>query len=364
MKPIRVKVVRRRKRKQYALRWADGERIAKARWGDERGAWEEAFALQDQLNSPAGLLSWADACEAYEQRELSIWSKAHRKNWGKARRRFELWCDGVVPPLELVGQRLPQFATDISREVARDTARGYCQYLLTFLNWCHDQGWLADPPRRVKFARRRKGEKVSKGRPLTGEEFDRLLAVIPKVVKPDCVPSWEFLVRGLWESSLRLGEAMRLHWSDGDVTINLRGKYPMIDFSVEGHKSRREQQLPITPEFMSLLKGKPQRGFVFRPQLSRGVTRNESTWSHTIGKFGRAAGIVVDTNRNTGKVKCASAHDLRRSFLDRWRGRVDTAILQTLARHESISTTERYYLGDQAEQVAAAIWDQSHEATE
>jgi integrase len=147
-----------------------------------------------------------------------------------------------------------------------------------------------------------------------------------------------------------VNEAAMLHWSHGPVQINLTGKFPMIDFAFGDKGGHR--QLPITPGFARLLRRTSHRGYVFNPRLSRGVTRCRDTWSHKIGEIGGKANIVVDPKTQ----KRASAHDLRRSFLQRWRGKVDAAILQILARHESFETTKQYYLSDEAESVASAIW--------
>ena len=65
----------------------------------------------------------------------------------------------------------------------------------------------------------------------------------------------------------------------------------------------------------------------------------------------------METNGKTGKVKYASAHDLRRSFGDRSARRVMPQILKELMRHESISTTERYYVGRNAQATAGILWD-------
>ena len=72
-------------------------------------------------------------------------------------------------------------------------------------------------------------------------------------------------------------------------------------------------------------------------------------------KFGEKAAVVVD--RSGGRVKFASAHDLRRSFGARWAPRVMPATLRELMRHDSIETTMRYYVGANAKSTAAALWD-------
>ena len=70
---------------------------------------------------------------------------------------------------------------------------------------------------------------------------------------------------------------------------------------------------------------------------------------------GRIAVVKVD--QNGGKVKYASAHDLRRSFGERWATRVMPPVLQELMRHDSIQTTMRYYVGRNARNTASILWD-------
>ena len=59
----------------------------------------------------------------------------------------------------------------------------------------------------------------------------------------------------------------------------------------------------------------------------------------------------------TGKVKYASSHDLRRSFGERWSTRVIPQVLMALMRHENIETTQRYYVGRNANTTADAVWE-------
>ena len=72
--------------------------------------------------------------------------------------------------------------------------------------------------------------------------------------------------------------------------------------------------------------------------------------------MGERAGIKVMTDARTGKVKHASAHDLRRSFGERWASRVMPQTLMVLMRHESIETTLRYYVGRNAETTAETLY--------
>ncbi len=67
-------------------------------------------------------------------------------------------------------------------------------------------------------------------------------------------------------------------------------------------------------------------------------------------RYDREAGKQVE------KVKYASAHDFRRSFCFRWALRVVPLVLKELARHESVATTEKYYIGQNSEAMADAAW--------
>lgn len=64
--------------------------------------------------------------------------------------------------------------------------------------------------------------------------------------------------------------------------------------------------------------------------------------------------MKMHTDPVTAKVKYASAHDLRRSFGDRWSRRV---VLQELTRHEDIQTTLKCYALANAERTAAELWE-------
>ena len=67
-----------------------------------------------------------------------------------------------------------------------------------------------------------------------------------------------------------------------------------------------------------------------------------------ISEIGRRAGVVV--RKSEGKF--ASAHDLRRSFGTRWAPKVKPATLQLLMRHRSIETTLKYYVAQDADEIA------------
>ena len=74
---------------------------------------------------------------------------------------------------------------------------------------------------------------------------------------------------------------------------------------------------------------------------------------------GRADGVKVaeKVKGDAVKVKYATAHDLRRSFGDRWAARIMPQMLMELMRHESIEVTLRYYVGRNAQQTASVLYE-------
>jgi integrase len=72
--------------------------------------------------------------------------------------------------------------------------------------------------------------------------------------------------------------------------------------------------------------------------------------------------VKVHTHAKTGKVKFASAHDLRRSFGTRWARLVPTAVLMQLMRHESIQTTNADYVDLDADEIAEDLYRVSGQA--
>jgi integrase len=197
---------------------------------------------------------------------------------------------------------------------------------------------------------------MMRGRPIAGEEFDRMLAAVPKV-RPQDAPAWLHYLNGLWLSGLRLEESLALSWDqDEPFTVDLIGRRPAFRIYAEAQKSRRDERLPMTPDFAEWLLTTPEAeraGRVFKLNgLQTGKPITPKRICRLVSKFGKAAGVVV--NKADGKY--ASAHDLRRSFGTRWAKRVMPAVLQRLMRHASIDTTMAYYVTMGADEVADELW--------
>jgi integrase len=252
------------------------------------------------------------------------------------------------------------------------------------LAWAVDQEVLAAVPKIRRPQRANKRGKVSKGkgRPITVEEFERMLAAVPKAVQTfkqkmhdrrysgptvatepnaEAVESWRFYLRGLWLSGLRLRESLALSWDpDAPFAVDLSAKRPRFRISAEAEKGHQDRLLPLTPDFAEFLLAIPEagrRGRVFRPMAAGGDV------GRIVSLIGELAGVKVHVHPKSGKIKYASAHDLRRSFGTRWAKRVMPAVLQKFMRHESIQTTMGYYVDLDADELAEQVW-KDHERRE
>jgi len=206
-----------------------------------------------------------------------------------------------------------------------------------------------------------------KGRPITGEEFDRMLAKVSAVVGDKTAESWRHYLRGLWWSGLRLAESLELTWDrDDKLCIDLSGKRPMLRIPAELEKGNQDRLLPVAPEFAEFPLGTPETdrtGWVFNPtpqRPERSQRLAEETICRTIGEIGKRAGVKVSSKRDANDLesaKFASAHDLRRSFGARWSSRVMPQVLMELMRHENIETTLKYCVGRNAQSTADVLWE-------
>jgi integrase len=262
---------------------------------------------------------------------------------------------------DLTAERLSYYQSKLrEREASESTIESYLGHLQAALKWAVDIGLLDSLPK-IKRPRRAKKSKVMKGRPITGEEFDRMIGKIPSVVGEERSASWKFYLRGLWLSGLRLEESLELWWDREDrLRVDLSGKHPLFIVKGEHEKGNKDRHLPMAPEFAEFLFDVPKNqrvGRVFTPKPARqhGERLSTDCVSRTISEVGEAAKVKVNTDAK-GAVKYASAQDLRRSFGERWAPRVMPQVLMELMRHESIETTLRYYVGRNAQATADILW--------
>jgi integrase len=221
------------------------------------------------------------------------------------------------------------------------------------LNWAHENTMLLKKPK-FKMPKRAKASKAMKGRPITAEEFERMMAGV-KAIRPRDADLWTRLLWGLWWSGLRISEAINLSWDrDDKPRIVLDGQDSMMFIPGFCQKSGIDEECPVAPEFVNFLEQTPfedRRGPVFPLPSTR-----KDTISPVIVEIGKRAGVIVNTDQR-GRVKHASAHDLRRSFGTRWANRVMPAVLQKLMRHANIETTLRFYVSHGVKSLNDTLWN-------
>ncbi len=243
------------------------------------------------------------------------------------------------------------------QKLSEATVGRHLRQLKVILRWAQRQGLLQTLPQ-FEMPKRTRGVSMMKGRAVVAEEFERMLANVPKVVENAAAASWRFYLQGLWDSGLRLTESLVLRWDDapGAIVVDFSHKRPMLRIPGEAQKARRDQLWPMTPEFATLLESVPEaqrRGRVFKLLDIDGtlLPASRTKVGKLVTAIGKSAGVVVND-----KGKKASAHDLRRAFGQRWSLHVMPAVLRELMRHTDINTTMKYYVGQNAEATADVVW--------
>jgi integrase len=334
---------------------------------DQKQALKAAAKWEDDLHNgrykAASRVTWEEFREKYETEVLSGLAKTTD---AKVTGVFDAVEDHINPERvrDVTSDRLSYYVNKLRKAgLAESTIASHLAHLRSALGYAVEWGYLAKLPALPRQQRVR-GAKTMKGRPITTEEFERMLEATEGVVGADAAPSWKRLLRGLWFSGLRLGESLTLYWDRDDapggecLEVDLSHKRPMLRIPAGLEKGNKDRLLPIAPEFAEFLLATPEaerRGSVFQLKRRRKRYDGEIRLMHvskTIGTIGKKAGVKVNTD--TGKM--ASAHDLRRAFGQRWAARVMPQILMQLMRHEDISTTMKYYVGREAEATADVIW--------
>lgn len=337
----------------------EAEKIA-ARWEAE---------LRTGQASAGGRLPWDDFRAAYEHAAFASLKPASQRNYTASLDLFETLCKPRRLG-DLTTARVTTFTAELRKGIERETKDGkkkrchlseasiarHLRTLKAVARWAHKQELLGRVPQ-FQMPKKAAGAQRMKGRPITTEEFERMLTAAESVVGQPAADSWKFLLRGLWASGLRLGEAMALRWDhrpDG-LSVVLDGKHSTLAFDAASQKSGKVQHVPLAPEAIELLEAnRRSAGYVFNPRRSDGelLARHVLKVGKTISKIGEAAGVVTDPARR----RTATAHDLRRAFGSRWSKLVMPATLKELMRHASIETTMTYYVQQSAQTTSSELW--------
>lgn len=362
MGSVEYKVIRRNRRNRFVCRWFDDasgwrEKTLQATRRRDAERLASEFVSSLGFSSPhSDPLTWLGFRVKYEAEKGPTMTSA-LVVWRAAANRLER----IISPVmlhDVTGPKLSAFEVGMrTASLSEATIATYLGSVRAALNWAVDIELISAAPR-VRIPKT-SGKRKSRGRAITGEEFERLLAAMHKHVGAPRFASWERLLKGLWLSGLRLGESLNVWWDNPQkiVPLNIDGRRPTLCVPGSEQKNRKDQTCPLAPEFAEFLRKTPAKcrtGPVFTPLGKRKPARSTDYVSRQISAAGKAAKIIVA--RNGDEPRYASAHDLRRSFGDRWAQKVMPAVLKELMRHADISTTMAYYVGRSAEQTADLLW--------
>lgn len=374
MDEIRVKVHSFGENRNLSLVWFDpitGRKCARsAGTRDFDQASRAAGALEKELNEGTycapSKLTWAGFRKRYEAERLGgDTPEKTRHAYVSALNHV----DRVLNPgrlCQVTTRAVARLQQDLRQEgMGESTIRRHLRHIRAALSWGKEQGLLAVMPtiKRPKDG----GRKLAKGRAPTLEEFERMLKAT-RASRPDDARAWRRYLRGLWLSGLRLEESLILSWDDdAPFRVDLTGRRPVFVIRGESQKSRRDEVLPMTPDFAGWLlrtREAERVGRVFDFRNTEGKPLAVNSVSRIVRKIGKKARVVVDRSEKidpkTGKrvevVRTAGAHDLRRAFCTRWAKRVMPPTLRRLARHESVQTTMSYYVHLDAQELGEELW--------
>ena len=358
------------------------ERLLDGRYVSSNGAITEAQELTLKivpLSAPIENqgMTWQDCYERYRSfrskrsRERSLVDSLSRiciaerillKSFGDANRNGEMFMSEVITldSLEFLQERF--LAGDECRysKRSRNTVNSMLAAVMAFVRFCHKHGWIEKVPAVEKLETR----DVMKGRPITGEEFERMLEATSTVVGQDASAGWQFALKVLWESGFRLSELLEFSWDDDEkihpIWANRNQQHSTI-IVPPSQKNGRSQEIPMLPGLSKLLLSVPEHNrnnFVVNLELKSKRSRRVSTdkVSRIISLIGKKASIVVKkANKSEGtRVKYASAHDFRRGCAARLiNSGVSAETLKVVMRHADFATTERHYGAIRSAQAAA-----------
>lgn len=348
------------------LRWFDGSRWRQKSSGSrrQRDAQRAADQWAEQLD--AGVhqqgLEWYDFVQRNEDERLSRLSPKSRTDWRTASKMYgELMAPENVR--DLTANELSKFAAKLRNlpdgPKSQSVVDRYLGELRRALVWAEQLRLIDRAPFVPKPTGKRGNEML--GRPITTEEYERMLGKCGDVVGDQHAEAMQDTLTKYWLSGFRRVEALDIWWDrpDRHRIDNIERSRPKLMIRGDFEKGRRDRIYPLTPDFVAHLRETNRWwrfGPVWNPTSSKGPTRSPSTIGKLVSQIGEAAGVIVDVDPATGETKYASLHDMRRSFGTRWAPLVKPVVLQQLMRHSSIQTTMKYYVDLNTNVTADEVW--------
>jgi integrase len=367
---VRVQVVKYPDRECLVLRWKDpltGKvKTKSAGTSSRKDAERKAGALEKEISAgtyATRKLSWDQFRERLRIEMLIGKSNNTVTQYEGVLDRVEQVLK-LSTPRDLTPERIAHYAAKLRADKLREATVGkHLRHLRSVLRWAEEVGIIDRAPKS-----RIKATTTAKGRPLTTEEVERALLVVPKVVGDTLAGSWHFYIDGLYRTGLRLAESLLLSWDgDGIRIIDIDGDTPAVLFPAALQKNRKTQVVPLMPDAVELMRTIPaaeRHGYVFKPVTRTGRASCDKA-SRLVKAVFEKAGITTkrETASDGSEVKqFASCHDLRRSFATRWARVLMPFELARVMRHSSMQTTSDFYVSTDSADIsrkAANAWRNS-----
>jgi integrase len=175
---------------------------------------------------------------------------------------------------------------------------------------------------------------------------------------------WKALISMAYCSSLRVGEILNLTWADIDFErqqihiVPKRETKETLDWKPKDHEKRVVPMSDASVKFFAELQAEAAAG---HPYVFISVDRLKWIRQRQEGKRWNPKSSIVnnllrsfDTIRRQAGVKDCTLHDLRRSAITNWAQKLPIQVVQQLAGHADVSTTQKYYLAVRPEDLASA----------
>jgi integrase len=202
---------------------------------------------------------------------------------------------------------------------------------------------------------------------VTPQEFQKLLTAATTLW-------WRAFLSVAYTTGARLGELLHLTWADVDFEqdrVRIARKdasYDLIQWEPKDHEGRVVPCPAQATQLMADLQSESAEGcpYVFVPPWRWDhirLARDAGTWNDE-QKMLNNLNRRLATLRKIAGVSKMTFHDLRRSCITNWARTLPTHVVQKLAGHSDIKTTQHYYLAvrqgdlEEARRVQAGILQQ------
>ncbi|MEM6470826.1 MAG: site-specific integrase [Planctomycetota bacterium] len=343
-------------------KWKEQKATSQRRGAAEREAADHALRLE-QIACKGDPVTWDQFCVQYEDEHIDRTSIGNQSKWACVRKRFQTYLEelgrGDMPLTELSPRHMSGFRARLIKDLPSPASAA--SYFATFragINYAAEHEICPVMPTIRMRGKEDHTETRMRGRAITTEEFERILAVVPSVVGKERASEFIKVLNMYWLGGLRLSEPIQLHTHrlDAHRFVDLYSKKPIASF-YRSQKNRKNQDVHIVSDWAVYLRTLDlEAGWICNPINDRGWRIDKpNELGRFISKFGRAAKVVVIPAMDGEPPHYATAQNLRQGFGYRWAAKVMPATLKHLMRHGSIRTTMQFYGGQDAEAAAKAI---------